>query len=738
MSTVVAEDKLLNSLKEYFGFTGFKGNQEAIIKSTLAKKDTLVIMPTGGGKSLCYQLPAILSEGTALIISPLIALMKNQVDLMRGYSSNDSIAHFLNSSLSRGEIKKVKEDLINGHTKMLYVAPETLTKQETIDFFKQIKVSFVAVDEAHCISEWGHDFRPEYRRIRKMVDAIDMNVPIMALTATATPKVRDDIIKNLQLRSPEMYSTSFNRPNLYYEVRAKGKKEDVVRQITKFIKDNAGKSGIIYCLNRKTTEELAQVLSANGIKAAPYHAGLEAQVRSNCQDHFLMEEIHVIVATIAFGMGIDKPDVRFVIHYNMPKSLENYYQETGRAGRDGMEGKCVGFFSYEDMTKLEKFMRDKTVAEREVGGQHLAEVINYSEAAACRRQFLLHYFGEAYEEVKCSKGCDNCSQPKDRMEVGDSVANVLHAVTELQENFDSKYILKFILGKRTQELLDFKHDQLKHFGVGEQQDKMYWKSVITQTLLRNLLKKDIEKYGLLKLTEEGKEFLKNPYSIKIAINQSYESDVAIAEEAEAQMQRGAVLDPILLGILKNLRKEVAKKQKVPTYVVFQDRSLEEMSTYYPINVEEMERINGVSKGKFMKFGRPFVEAIKNYVEENEITRAEDFVMKSVASKSKDKIYIIQNIDKQIPLESLAGYLGLSMFEFIGEMEKIVDSGTSLNIGYHLNDVLDEDEQDELFDYFLKTDADNIDSVLRELSKEGDYNEEEIRLMRIKFLSEVAH
>ncbi|QQS30677.1 MAG: DNA helicase RecQ [Sphingobacteriales bacterium] len=738
MSTVVAEDKLIKALKEYFGFTGFKDNQDAIIKSTLDKNDTLVIMPTGGGKSLCYQLPAILSEGTALIISPLIALMKNQVDLMRGYSSNDSIAHFLNSSLSRTEIKKVKEDLTNGITKMLYVAPETLTKQETIDFFKSIKISFVAVDEAHCISEWGHDFRPEYRRIRKMVDAIDMNVPIMALTATATPKVRDDIIKNLQLRSPHIFSSSFNRPNLYYEVRAKGKRDEVVRQITKFIKENHGKSGIIYCLNRKTTEEIAQVLNANGIKAAPYHAGLEAHVRSNCQDQFLMEEIHVIVATIAFGMGIDKPDVRFVIHYNMPKSLENYYQETGRAGRDGMEGKCIGFFSYDDMTKLEKFMRDKTVAEREVGGQHLSEVINYSEAAACRRQFLLHYFGEDYEEGKCGKGCDNCNQPKDRMEVSDSIIHVLNAVIELQENFDSKYILKFLMGKRSQELLDFKHDHLKHFGIGAQQDKMYWKSVITQTLLRNLLKKDIEKYGLLKMTEEGEQFLKNPYSIKIAINQSYESDAAISEEADAQMQRGAVLDPALLGMLKNLRKEVAKKQNVPTYVVFSERSLEEMATYYPISSEEMERISGVSKGKFMKFGRPFVEAIKNYVEDNEITRAEDFVMKSVASKSKDKIYIIQNIDKQIPLESLASYLGLSMFEFIGEMEKIVDSGTSLNIGYHLNDLLDEDDQEELFDYFLQTEADNIDSVLRELSKEGTYSEEEIRLMRIKFLSEIAH
>lgn len=738
MSSIVAEDKLNSALREYFGFTAFKGNQKSIIESTLAGTDTLVIMPTGGGKSLCYQLPAILSEGTAIIISPLIALMKNQVDLMRGYSSNDSIAHFLNSSLSRTEIKKVKEDLVSGRTKMLYIAPETLTKQESLDFFRQQKVSFIAVDEAHCISEWGHDFRPEYRRIRKMVDAIDSNVPIMALTATATPKVRDDIIKNLQLRSPEMFGSSFNRPNLYYEVRPKGKKEEVIKQITKFIKDNSGKSGIIYCLNRKTTEELAQILNANGIKAAPYHAGLEAQVRTTCQDQFLMEDIHVIVATIAFGMGIDKPDVRFVIHYNMPKSLENYYQETGRAGRDGLEGKCIGFFSYEDMTKLEKFMRDKTVAEREVGGQHLAEVVNYSESATCRRRFLLHYFGEEYDEGHCRKGCDNCCQPKDRIEVSPNIVQVLQAVQELQENFDSKYLLKFLMGKKTQEILDFKHDQLKLFGVGAEQDKMYWKSVITHALLRNLLVKDIEKYGILKLSYEGKDFIKNPYSVKIAINQSYEADAVAAEEADAQMQRGAVLDPVMLGILKNLRREVAQKKKVPTYVVFQDRSLEEMATYYPINAEEMERINGVSKGKFLKYGQPFVNAIKEYVEENEIARAEDFVMKSVASKSKDKIYIIQSIDKKIALEPIANFLGLSLFELILEMEKIVDSGTKLNVGYLLNDMLDPEDLEELHEYFLTTTADNIDDVLRELSADTSYTEEEVRLMRIKFLSEMAH
>ncbi|OWY23030.1 DNA helicase RecQ [Sphingobacteriales bacterium UPWRP_1] len=734
----VAEDRLHNALKEYFGFSGFKGNQTAIIKSILQGKDTLVIMPTGGGKSLCYQLPAILSEGTALIISPLIALMKNQVDLMRGYSSQDNIAHFLNSSLSRTEAKKVKEDLTNGHTKMLYIAPETLTKQDSIDFFRQLKVSFVAVDEAHCISEWGHDFRPEYRRIRKMVDAIDIDAPIMALTATATPKVRDDIIKNLQLKTPEIYSSSFNRPNLYYEIRPKGKKDEVIKQITRFIKENPNKSGIIYCLNRKTTEELAQILNANNIKAAPYHAGLEAPVRSMYQDQFLMEEIQVIVATIAFGMGIDKPDVRFVIHYNMPKSLENYYQETGRAGRDGMEGRCVGFFSYDDMTKLEKFMRDKTVAEREVGGQHLAEVVNYSELASCRRRFLLHYFGEMYDEQHCNKGCDNCTQPKDRIEVGPDIATVLNAVIELQENFDSKYLLKFLMGKKTQEIIDFRHDQLKYFGKGEQQDKMYWKSVLNHALLRNFLKKDIEKYGLLKLSAEGKDFLKNPQSVKIAINQSYDTDAATAEEADVQLQKGAVLDPALLNLLKSLRREVAKKKQVPTYVVFQDRSLEEMATYYPITPEELERINGVSKGKYLKYGRPFIEAIKKYVEENDIMRAEDFVMKSVASKSKDKIYIIQNIDKQIPLENIANYLGLTMFELITEIEKIVDSGTKLNVDYHLNNLLDQDAQEELFDYFMHTNADTIDGALKELNEDNEYSEEEIRLMRIKFISEVAH
>ncbi len=730
----VVVGNLHDALEEHFGFKSFKGNQETIIQSVLDGEDTLVIMPTGGGKSLCYQLPALLNEGTALIISPLIALMKNQVDMMRGFSNRDDVAHFMNSSLSRTQIKKVKADLLSGNTKMLYVAPETLTKQETIDFFKQIKISFVAVDEAHCISEWGHDFRPEYRRIRQMVDAIDESVPIIGLTATATPKVREDIIKNLRLKTPRIYTSSFNRDNLYYEIRPKGKKEQVSRQIIQFIKKNPDKSGIIYCLNRKTTEEIAEVLLANNIKAAAYHAGLDSGTRSDRQDQFLMEDVHVIVATIAFGMGIDKPDVRFVIHYNMPKSLENYYQETGRAGRDGMEGNCIGFFAYADMNKLEKFMRDKPVAEREVGGQHLAEVISYSEIASCRREFLLHYFGEEYDTKECKGMCDNCRNPKEHFDATNEIVHILKAVTSLKENFNSKYLVNFMMGKSTQEIVSFKHDKLPVFGYGSNKDPNFWRTAITQTLLNGLLRKDIENYGLLKLKEKGIAYIDKPYPIQIALNNNFD-DIEIVDDTP---QRTSALDPALMKMLRDLRKKVAKEKKVPTYVVFQDRSLEEMATYYPITKEELSQITGVSTGKARKYGRNFYNLIAEYVEQNDIERAEDLIVKSVASKSKDKIYVIQNIDKRIPLDTIAKNLSLKMEELVTEIEKIVDSGTKLNIDYHINDYLDEYQQEEVFDYFMETEESSIENAVRELNEDEDYSEEDIRLMRIKFMSEIAH
>lgn len=735
MEAVVATDRLQQALSEYFGFNSFKDNQKQIIRNILDGRDTLVIMPTGGGKSLCYQLPAIMNEGTALIISPLIALMKNQVDMMRGYSSIDSIAHFMNSSLSRSQLKKVKEDLLNGDTKMLYVAPETLTKEDTIAFFKQIKISFVAVDEAHCISEWGHDFRPEYRRIREMVDAIDENVPLVALTATATPKVRTDIMKNLRLRNPYTYIASFNRDNLYYEVRPKGKKGQVLSQIIQFIKSDDPKSGIIYCLNRKTTEQIAESLRANGIKAAAYHAGLDSATRSNRQDQFLQEDIHVIVATIAFGMGIDKPDVRFVIHFNMPKSLENYYQETGRAGRDGMEGQCIGFFNYADMTKLEKFMRDKPVAEREIGGQHLAEVIGYAESAGCRRQYLLHYFGEDYDVEKCNKMCDNCRNPKEKHEVKKLTQLMLKATDELQENYPSKYIIEFLMGSKATELTDFKHNELPSYNKGNEHDATFWNSVITQALLNNLLRKDIENYGLLKITEKGKDFIKKPYSIQIAVNHNY--DDVNAMMAENEPQRSTALDTLLVKMLKDLRKRIAKQKDLPTYVIFQDRSLEEMATYYPITKSELENITGVSRGKAAKYGRDFLKLISKYVEENDIERANDFVVKTTGSKSKDKIYIIQNIDKRISLDEIAKHLNLGMEPLLMEIEKIVDGGTKLDLKYHINNVLDEYQQEELFDYFKETENPSIKHAMEELD-DDEYTEGDIRLMYIQFLATMAH
>lgn len=724
---------IFGALSENFGFNTFKGTQESIIGSVLHGRDTLVIMPTGGGKSLCYQLPAIMQPGIAIIISPLIALMKNQVDLMRGYSSRDEIAHFLNSSLSRTQIKQVKLDLLSGHTKMLYVAPETLIKQETIEFLQQLNISFVAIDEAHCISEWGHDFRPEYRRIRQSVEALKPNLPLMALTATATPKVREDIIKNLQLIDPDISIDSFNRPNLYYEIRPKGKKDAVIKQIVQYVKQQANKSGIIYCLNRKTTEEIAEMLLANDIRAAAYHAGLDAQTRSSRQDQFLMEDVQVIVATIAFGMGIDKPDVRFVLHYNMPKSLENYYQETGRSGRDGMEGRCIGFFSYNDMSKLEKFMRDKPVAEREIGGQHLTEVICYAESASCRRRFLLRYFGEDYDLDNCGS-CDNCLNPKERVEAKASVHILLKAIDELQENFDRKYLCHYLMGNKLQAIMDYKHDTLPTFGKGKDRDQNHWDSVINHAMLYNLVRKDIENYGVLKLSEQGLAFIKHPQSVKITLNHQYETDSVLTPDAEPA--RITVLDQALFVALKDLRRKVAKRKEVPTYVVFQDRSLEEMATYYPIHLEELDKITGVSKGKALKFGKEFVSMIKEYVEENDIERASDFIMKSTGARSKDKIQLIQNIDKKIPLETIAQYLELRMDDLFTEIEKIIDSGTKLNIDYYIKQYLDTNQQEEILEYYKNTESDLLKDAYHYFEEE--YSEEELRAMRIKFIAEIGH
>jgi ATP-dependent DNA helicase RecQ len=732
----VIEQELLVSLKEYFGFNTFKGNQKQIIESVLNGTDTFVIMPTGGGKSLCYQLPGILSKGTALIISPLIALMKNQVDQVRGYSSIDNIAHFLNSSLNKGQARKVKEDIMDGYTKLLYVAPETLVKDENIEFFRKINVSFIAVDEAHCISEWGHDFRPEYRRIRYMIDSIDAKIPIIALTATATPKVRSDIIKNLQMKDPNVYISSFLRENLYYEIKPKTKKDLVVKDIVKFIKHNKGKSGIIYCLNRKTTEELAKVLNVNGVLAAPYHAGLDANTRSTTQDQFLMEDIEVIVATIAFGMGIDKPDVRFVIHFNIPKSLENYYQETGRAGRDGLEGKCIAYYSYADINKLEKFLRDKPVAEREIGSQHLMEVTAYSESTACRRKFLLHYFGEGYDTSNCGNGeCDNCKYPKEKVESKDEMLTALEAIKDLNEGQSLPYLVKFICGKHTQEITNFKHDQLKTFGKGKHKDEVFWNSVLRNGMLENLIKKDIENYGLLKITETGREFLMKPHSVKISMNNNFTELQSEAEDDS--MGKSGALDPVLVNILKDVRKVVAKEKKLPPFVIFQDPSIEDMATQYPINMDELSNITGVSRGKAMKYGKKFIEVIGNYVEENNIDRPNDFTMKSVANKSAAKVFFITQIDKRIPLEEIAKQRNISFEELLTELETIVASGTKINIDYHINDEIDEEDQDIIYDYFRTAETDSLEEAGKELAEDG-IGIEEIQLIRIKFMSEMAN
>ncbi len=738
---VEQETSIHEGLKKYFGFDQFKGNQEAIIESILASKDTFVIKPTGGGKSLCYQLPAILSEGTAIVISPLIALMKNQVDLVRGYSDDDSIAHFLNSQLNKTQAAKVRADIVEGKTKILYVAPESLVKQENIDFFSSVKLSFVAVDEAHCISEWGHDFRPEYRRIRTMINAIKDGIPIMALTATATPKVQADIQKTLRMEDTKVFISSFLRENLYYEIRPKKSKNETLKDLVRFVKGrDSGKSGIVYCLSRKSTEEVAEVLKVNGVNAAAYHAGLDSGTRNERQDKFLMEDIDVIVATIAFGMGIDKPDVRFVIHYDIPKSLENYYQETGRAGRDGLEGKCVAYFSHKDINKLEKFMKDKPVAEKEIGGQHLMEVVGYAETGECRKNFVLHYFGEQPTTESCGDKCDNCVRPKETMEGQEFVELGIQAIAELREKVRMPYLVDVLMGKNKQEIVGFKHDQLNSFGKGKEKDAIFWNSVIRKALLSGYLSKDIEEYGVLKISAEGHEYLLAPQPVPIVLNHDYPisdgNDDVIVNNGNGK--GGSSVDTTLFKLLQDLRKSVAKRKGVPPYVIFQDPSLEDMATLYPITIAEMPNVSGVSQGKAQKYAKPFIELIAEYVEENDIDRPEDFVVKSIVNKSGQKVYIIQSVDKKTPLEDIASAKGMSMEDLLQEMDIIVSSGTKLNIDYYIDDVVDEDIQEIVYDYFMEAESDSIDAAFEELHEEEDVEMDEVKLVRLKFLSEVAN
>ena len=721
---------LTKQLKKYFGFDTFKGNQEAIIRNLLAGKDTFVLMPTGGGKSLCYQLPSLLMEGTAIVISPLIALMKNQVDAMRNFSDEDGVAHFINSSLTKTAIDQVKADILSGKTKLLYVAPESLTKEDNVEFLRHVKISFYAIDEAHCISEWGHDFRPEYRRIRPTIDEIG-SAPVIALTATATPKVKMDIQKNLGMTDAAEFKSSFNRPNLYYEVRAKTNNVD--SDIVKFIKHNEGKSGIIYCLSRKKVEELAEILQANGIKARPYHAGMDSVTRSANQDAFLKEDIDVIVATIAFGMGIDKPDVRFVIHYDVPKSLEGYYQETGRAGRDGGEGQCITFYSSKDLQKLEKFMQGKPVSEQEIGRQLLQETAAYAESSVCRRKILLHYFGEEYTEDNCGN-CDNCLNPKKQVEAQDALCTVIETITAVKENFKQEYILDVLLGKETSEVQAHKHEDLEVFGAGMGEEDRFWSAVIRQALIAGYLSKDVENYGLLKVTPEGHKFLKKPKSFKIVEDTDFDEE----ETEETPMRSGAscAVDPVLYSMLKDLRKKMSKKLDVPPYVIFQDPSLEAMATIYPITLEELQNIPGVGAGKAKRYGQEFCDLIKKHCEENEIDRPEDLRVRTVANKSKLKVSIIQSIDRKVALDDIAMAKGIDFNELLDEIEAIVYSGTKLNIDYFLNEIMDEDHMQDIYDYFKESTTDKIDDAMEELG--DDYTEDEIRLVRIKFISEMAN
>ncbi len=730
--SINAEISLNEYLNKYFGFNTFKGNQEVIIRNVLAGNDTFVLMPTGGGKSLCYQLPALIMNGTAIIISPLIALMKNQVDSMRSFSVEDGVAHFMNSSLNKAQIQKVRQDVTSGVTKMLYVAPESLTKEENIQFLKQVNISFYAIDEAHCISEWGHDFRPEYRRIRPIINEIG-TAPLIALTATATPKVQSDIQKNLGMLDASVFKSSFNRPNLYYEIRPK---VNATKEIIRYIKNNTGKSGIIYCLSRKKVEELAEVLKVNGIKVLPYHAGMDSATRSGNQDKFLMEDVDVIVATIAFGMGIDKPDVRYVIHYDIPKSLEGYYQETGRSGRDGGEGQCLTFYSYKDIQKLEKFMQGKPVAEQEIGKQLLLETVSYAESSVCRRKMLLHYFGEEYKEDNCGS-CDNCLHPKQQFEGHEYLQMILETVVAVKEKFKADHIVNILTGNANTAIKSYKHNKLETFGEGAEKDVRFWNAIFRQTMVMKFLDKDIDNYGLLLLTDKGREFLAKPYDIMFTQDHEYE-EADDDETGSPQMGKTGAVDEELFNMLKDLRKKTAKKKNLPPFVIFQDPSLEDMSIQYPITIEELQNITGVGAGKAKRYGKEFIDLIKSYVDDKEIIRPQDMVVKSIANKSLLKVYIVQSIDRKMDLDDIANAKNLEMPELLNEIEAIVNSGTKINIDYYIDKTIEEEKREEIFTYFHEqAESESLEEAMKYLGEE-DFNEEEVRLIRIKFLSELGN